>query len=248
MKRNNTDLQQVKSTALAFLYLDIQTTKLSPVIVKHPFFETGITSVKGKDGLQVLNILESEADLKLARKAIEQQIHEADTVLQISMMITKPYKLVFLKYIQDNLSAEDIALYLKSNWTLVENISGDVNVSRAELIKIFKAADRDVLFADAQEKAFYQKKDEVTIYRGITCSRSNQIKGLSWTRNIETARYFANRFRQGGSVYRAKIKKEHVLAYFTDRSESEVVVNYRGLQEITKIEEITPSGEIHKVG
>lgn len=248
MKRNDTNLRQVKSTALAFLYLDIQTTKFSPVVVKHPFFETGITAVKQEDELRVLNILESEANLELVRKTIEHQIHEADTVLQISMIITKPYKLVFLKYIQEYLSPEDIAHYLKSNWTLVENISGDVNVSRTELIKIFKKANRDILFTDVKEDTFYQKKDSITIYRGTTSNRSNQIKGLSWTRDIKIARYFANRFKQGGSVYKAQINPKDILAYFTGRSESEVVVNYRGLQNITQIEEISPSGEIHRVG
>lgn len=45
-------------------------------------------------------------------------------------------------------------------------------------------------------------------------------------------------------MYRAYINKENVLAYFTGRSEEEIVADYKNLQDIKLIEEIKPAGEI----
>ena len=248
MERTITDLEQVKSIAKTFLYLDIQTTKLSPIIVKHPFFDFGITAIHSETGLQVLNILESETDLRIARNEIKHKISKADAVLQISMLVTKPYKLVFLKYIQEHLSPEDIARYLKCNWSLIENISGDLNVSKSAIVKMFKAADKTILLSKSEQQALEAMGKTVEIYRGIKNGKHHEILGISWTTNIETARFFANRFNKGGCIYRAKIDLKDILAYFIDRLENEVVVNYRVLQDITKIEEIKPSGEVVIIG
>ena len=46
MKNGKTNIEQVKSVAKTFLYLDIQTTEYYPLIISHPFFDTGITCIK----------------------------------------------------------------------------------------------------------------------------------------------------------------------------------------------------------
>ena len=112
MKSGKTNIEQVKSVAKTFLYLDIQTTEYYPLIISHPFFDTGITCIKGETGLQMVNIAENDEDLSLARKMQEQMIDTVETVVSLSMHITKPYKLIFLKYIKQYLSAEDIGTYL----------------------------------------------------------------------------------------------------------------------------------------
>ena len=45
-----TDLDQLKHLAAVFLELDIVPTKLSPVVVKHPFTVSGVVGIPGKDG------------------------------------------------------------------------------------------------------------------------------------------------------------------------------------------------------
>ena len=48
----------------------------------------------------------------------------------------------------------------------------------------------------------------------------------------ETADRFAHRFGEDGTVYEAQIRKEHILALFTGRNESEVIVDPRHLEQI----------------
>ncbi|WP_297293905.1 hypothetical protein [uncultured Oscillibacter sp.] len=244
MKNGKTNIEQVKSVAKTFLYLDIQTTEYYPLIISHPFFDTGITCIKGETGLQMVNIAENDEDLSLARKMQEQMIDTVETVVSLSMHITKPYKLIFLKYIKQYLSAEDIGTYLALNWSLIENISGDKNITKSQMVSMFRAADKDTLLSDIERQALDGISDCIEIYRGIKRGKHHEILGMSWTTNIEVARKFANRFNKGGTVYKGKIDKKDILAYFDNRSESEVVVDYRGLYEIKKIEEIKPDGEI----
>ena len=60
----------------------------------------------------------------------------------------------------------------------------------------------------------------------------------------ETAEWFANRFKGKGKVYRAKIRKEDILAVFLGRNESEVIVDPKNLKEISLCEPaITTDGE-----
>ena len=143
----------------------------------------------------------------------------------ISMYIAKPYKLTFLKFIKQYLSAEDIGSYLALSWSFVENPSRDVNVSKREIIRLFRSADKKTLLTDEEREVFNNLDESIEIYRGVTTKGLNAAKGLSWTLSIEKARYFANRFKRGGYVYKAHINKEHILAYITDRSEDEIVAD-----------------------
>jgi hypothetical protein len=45
-------------------------------------------------------------------------------------------------------------------------------------------------------------------------------------------------FGENGKVYQAEIDKKDVYAYFGGRGESEVIVNPKGLRDITLLEEI----------
>lgn len=46
--RKKTDLEAVKETLKLFLYMPIEETDLSPIIIQHPIFDTGYSSVDGK--------------------------------------------------------------------------------------------------------------------------------------------------------------------------------------------------------
>ena len=79
---------------------------------------------------------------------------------------------------------------------------------------------------DEEEYAVYQSlEDPVTVYRGVTSYNAKNIKALSWTLDRDTAEWFAHRFGEEGTVYEAQISKEHILAFFNGRNESEVVVD-----------------------
>lgn len=241
-KSIETNMESVKSVAKTFLYLDIETTKLSPIIIKHPFFDSGFVGLRENGVNRIGNILECESDLKLTREIKEKQIDEAQDVLQISMYITKPYKLAFLKYIEGYISPADIGRYIASNWSLIEHVNTDNNVTKYEIIRYFEMSDKNTLMTKAEQAELESWPDEITVYRGVTEYNKKHIKGLSWTVNIKVAEYFATRFKGAaggsgatGAVYQAIIKKEHILAYITGRSEEEVVVNINGLENIKKI-------------
>lgn len=86
---------------------------------------------------------------------------------------------------------------------------------------------------EPDELSFYETlPDEIMIYRGI--SKRGSIKALSWTLDMHKAEWFSQRFGKKSRVYRAKIRREDVLAYFAGRGEYEVVVDYRKLYAIEK--------------
>lgn len=63
--RKQTDLAKVKQTALALLSTEINETPYSPMIVKHPFTDTGVSAIPdGKGGVDMIDLTEDDAQLK----------------------------------------------------------------------------------------------------------------------------------------------------------------------------------------
>lgn len=56
--------------------------------------------------------------------------------------------------------------------------------------------------------------------------------------DYQTAEWFAHRFGEEGTVYQAQIGKEHILAFFSGRNESEVIVDPKYLTNITEAPEL----------
>lgn len=76
----------------------------------------------------------------------------------------------------------------------------------------------------------------LTIYRGALGGR---VRGLSWTTDLERARWFAERIkllgRTDAAVVAAEVHPRHVLATFDGRQEAEVVVKPRGLRNLREV-------------
>ena len=67
--RKQTDLAKVKQTARSLLFTDIHETEFSPVIVSHPFTDSGFVAYPNADGeIGLLNITESDADQRRWRE------------------------------------------------------------------------------------------------------------------------------------------------------------------------------------
>ena len=80
--RKETDLRQVKATARAMLMLDIGETDFSPMIVKHPFTDSGITAIPKSDGgIQMLSLMDSPSDLKRWRDFMSQSMQMGGMIL-----------------------------------------------------------------------------------------------------------------------------------------------------------------------
>ncbi len=152
-------------------------------------------------------------------------------------MCNKPYALTFLKFAEHHLSREDFSNILSDAWIRSENPNEDPNVDTGKLVSMFKNADRDILMDEDELNELELLDDEVTVYRGVTPYNEKNIKAMSWTLSYETASWFANRFKQDGTVYEATIDKAHILALFNGRNESEVIVEPEYLTDIEEAEE-----------
>ncbi len=220
--QEKTDLDGVKKMAKVLLYTDIHKTKLSPVIVSHFFTSTGIADI-GKNGkIELVDITANEESLRKWQRKTSAYIDKAKDAQEIFYMINNPYRLAFLKFTKDYLSREDFSSLLSSGWISAENPHQDPNVSKMEFVQMFKEADRMVLMDEDERTIFESLDDRVTIYRGVTSYNEKNVKALSWTLSAEKAEWFATRFGEEGTVYKAEIDKSHILAYFSGRGEAEI--------------------------
>jgi len=230
-----TNLDAVRATAKTFLYLPFELVEgFSPILfVQHPFLASCIIPLKSG----FVNALDDPKALEEYQKAVSDQIDKSD-LTGIFMLMRKPYHLAFLKYCYQYLSEKDLAEYFAYAWVNSENPNQDVNCPISYLIRMFKKCDKKLLMTE-EDYAIYESLPETfTIYRGVAVGRNP--KGLSWTQNLETAKWFAHRFDRNekqGYIQTGIAEKKHVLAYFNTRNEDEIVYNTPKLK-ITILEEV----------
>ena len=238
--QKQTNLAELKRIALALLATEINKTDFSPVIVKHPFTDSGIVALPdGNGGIQMANLMEDLGAQRRWRQSMARSIDKADSAYEIYMMVTKPYALTFLKFALPSLSKRDMSQILASAWTRSEAPHQDVNVPVNQLLRMFKQADQVSLMEKEEYAQFRGLDDIVTIYRGVTPHNAKSVKALSWSLNQETAEWFAHRFGENGTVYQAQIDKKHIYAYFSGRNEAEVIVDPSCLTNITEVQEMS---------
>lgn len=231
--RETTDIQSVKTVARWLLWTDVHKTPYSPIIVQHPFTSSGLTVIGG--ATEIIDITESTQNLQRWREYISKKIDRADDVIAVYIMLNKTYGLTFLKYAKQYLSAKDLSEILADAWIRSENPNMDANVTKSELAAMFEQADKAALMTDEERKRLSALDDIITIYRGVTPYNAKNVRALSWTTDIKKAEWFANRFGQSGTVYKTQISKAKVLAYFTSRGESEIIVNPKEIKNLQAI-------------
>ena len=232
--RKETNMAGVRSVAKALLMLDINLTDYSPMIVQHPFTSSGMVAAPTENGLAMLDITQGDENLSAWRGLMVKQIAQAKNAYHIYMMLNKPYALSFLSLAEPHLSKKDFSEILADAWIRSENPNMDKNFVKKSLVDMFKKADQSILMDGEEKEVFDSFDDTVTIYRGVTSYNAKNIKALSWTTDYQTAEWFAHRFGEEGTVYEAQISKEHILAFFNGRNESEVIVDPKYLTDITE--------------
>lgn len=230
-----TNLNEIRKMAKVFLYQPIKIDdNFSPKLcVYHPFLSTSTVCVDSK----FVDVLDDEEALKRYRKCIEEEIDNSN-LYRVYILIRKPYRLSFLKYCEPYLSEKDLAELFADAWVSSENPNQDANCPISYLVKMFKKCNKQYLMQEKDYKVYQSLPDTFTIYRGVAVNRNP--KGLSWTQNLETAKWFAHRFdtnEKKGYIQTAIAKKENVLAYFNTRNEDEIVYNSKKL-EITILKEV----------
>ena len=230
---SQTNMQEVKCVAKWLLFTDVHTTEYSPMIVHHPFASSGFMMLPGTN--EILDITASMESREKWRDYLGKKIDEAKSAYEIFLMLNKTYALTFIKYAKDGLSAAEFSEILADAWIKAEAPNMDVNVSKMELVELFSQADKKSLMTEAEQKRFGDLTETVTVYRGVTSYNAKNVRALSWTLDRSKAEWFAHRFSEDGKVYQAQINKADILAIFTSRNESEVVLNPRKLQQLKAV-------------
>lgn len=218
-----TNLDGVKSIVRTFLYIEPQKTTI-PFIVNHPIFSMNI--VYTPHSFTQLDLFQ-EDDIELIHKEYLEIIDKSN-LLNLYMIIREPYKLTFLRHSMEYLSLKDYSMLLADAWVVTENPNQDVNCPIPFLIKMFKKADKSVLMTEVDYEIYNNLPQSIRVYRGVAVGRNP--KGISWTNDIEKAKWFANRFNKEnevGYVQTTVVDKSQVLAYFDTRNEKELVCDIR---------------------
>lgn len=203
------------------------------MVVQHPFASSGFMLIPGTE--QIIDITKNADNLKLWRGYMSGLIDKANSAYSIFMLLNKTYGLTFLKYAKQYLSTEDLTAILADAWMRSENPNMDANVTKSELVSMFEKADKTMIMTDEERKRLSEFGETVTVYRGVTPYNARNVKALSWTVDKKKAEWFAHRFGENGTVYKARIQKADVLAFFMGRNESEIVLNPKKLEQISAV-------------
>lgn len=230
---SKTNMERIKNTSYNLLDLEITKTSCWPDVAQHPFTNSGFYHWRDENGEVHFGTLDNgtEAYKKWKSKYTE-LIDKAETITQIAVLINTPWLLFFTSLVEPYVSAEDFAELLRDSFTEMEQPNMDPNVSITQLKNYFKKCEKTALMYEDELEVYNSLPDIVTVYRGVTSYNNKKLKVLSWTTDLEVAKWFANRYDQHGQVYTATISKKHILAYFGGRNEAEVIVDPSKLKEI----------------
>lgn len=229
------NLREIKNLAKIFLELPVKKDKILPpeLCLHHPFISSSIVYIDK----EMLDIIKYPKAMTKYKHFLEEQIDEA-SVHKIFMLLRTQYRLVFLKQCYAYLSEQDLAELFADAWISTENPNQDPNCSLAFLIRMFKRCKKEYLMTEEDYEIYQSLPETLTVYRGVAVGRNPA--GLSWTQNLETAKWFSERFDNGkekGYILTATINKKDVLAYFNSRGEDEIVCNTKNMQTIVYNEE-----------
>lgn len=234
-----TDIESIRELAIALLYMDVQKTEI-PFITKHPYSDSPYITIPGENKPKIYNIADNPKNLDIWRRHVRNSLERMTTAREFVNFITKSYRIAFFKRIRPYLSSEDLGSLLRIVWTSVEFPNHDPNISKAAFVNLFRQAGIQNI-CNAEECRFIEAVSDqkgLVVYRGTATDVKDDVFGLSWTSDIEIARWFAERFGQDGSIYKARIGSSGILAFFSG-SESEVVVDPKMLVNVKKIERET---------
>lgn len=162
--RKQTDLAAMKQLARVFLMMDPEPTSFSPVIIKHPFTDSGIVTVRSGNEYRAADITADEAVRSQWREQMASLIENAETPRHIYMMLTKSYRFAFLKYAMPYFSQKDFSEYLANAWVMCESPNNDPNFTQKQMLGLFKKADPQVLMDEDEYKQFQALEDNPKRY------------------------------------------------------------------------------------
>lgn len=214
----NTNLTMIKTTTKTIAeVVKPEDTGLAGIVI-HPFLNSSEIFIDGN----YINILDKENYDKWITHF--GKIVDKSDLIRLYMLWRDPWKLTFMKYCGEYLSEKDYAKFLADAWVTEENPNMDCNVSRQEVIRMFRSCKKEYLM-EQDDLLYYNKlPQEIELYRGVSKGR---IKlGLSWTDDKEKAIWFMNRWEDNKNcLLKVKANKKDIIAYFNTRNESECLLD-----------------------
>lgn len=138
----------------------------------------------------------------------------------------RPFRLeTLLNWWDDgNISASLMPRLLREMWIDSE----EPQIYQDELIPIF----RELGFITDEEHD--APTESITVFRGTL---PEWVEGMSWTRSMDIAVWFAQRFDRKGVVYTCEAEPTDILAMFDGRGEQEVVLDPSTIKGVTNMPE-----------
>lgn len=227
------DLNEIKKRARSLVYADIKVEEKYGLFVQHPYFGQVVDAIQVGNKVEMVDLRNPE-DLEKMQERVIKTIDAVEKYSQFLVIVRTPFLPAFFKFTYRFLGLDDYSEALADIWTLVEFPNIDVNVSHKEFVRFFQMARKDRLMDSDEYKVYKNLPEEITVYRG-TGKGARHLLGLSWTLDYEKAKWFATRWNKKGVIYKGKIRKEDVLAYFSRRNESEVVINVGKLVDVEEV-------------
>lgn len=197
-------------------------TVLGPFL-KHPLCYMALGNREETTGFYPF-AAHANAAFKAKLAGLEEAMDERSWFAVVFVLYERPYRLYAFEQIEDQLPDEEWWSLLGAIWTDTENAWQNDADWRRYLSS--QRASRDHIMEEEEREAFKLLPEELEVWRGY--SRPERKSGMSWTLNRPQAEWFARRLHRPEDpppkVARATVKKEHVIAYFTCRQESEIVV------------------------
>lgn len=220
-----TDIKQIRSASKALLYAVGIHCDNHFGIISHPFTNNIFVLDENR---QMVNLTDHDVCMQWKNR-MAKEIDES-SLERIYIMLNKPYRITWLKYVEMYMSQSDFAEYLADAYVSEEMPNLNPNVPVKTLINWFKKASKIDLMEDEEYQMWKNLPETIELYRGT--SHEGTEYGISWTTNQDTAKWFANRFatdEHPARVYKVTANKKDCLCYFGNRGEHEIVL------DVTKI-------------
>ena len=114
----------------------------------------------------MVDLINNLDDCTRWRRKVGEQIDSAENVHQIFVLLNPPYYLTFIKFTASALSEQDLGQLLCTAWTQGECPNQDCNVSKRELVAMFRSVPPESLMDEEERAAHQALEDTVTVYRG----------------------------------------------------------------------------------
>lgn len=232
-----TDTQAIRQSALALLNCKIEPNPTFPFLCNHPFTNAPFAALDNK----LLDLTKPTEALRW-RTAMRSVIQKKNAQ-GIFLLMNPPYRLFFLNLIRSVLSDNDFGELFRAFWPSVEQINGDKNLTRRSIIRLLQSVPKDCLMDKECFLAYQQLPPVFSVYRGVTPYNESRHRAISWTSDIDIAQWFATRYGEHGTIWRANVKKQWVLALLEGK-EHEILIDIPKGMPVMNIDPCDPDWDI----